>query len=96
MQIRQGDIFFQPIESIPDGATAIPTGIIVQGAATGHAHRIVDGELLKSGDDMFIRSDGKARLEHPEHAPPIDLPTGTWRVIRQKEYTPEGLRNVED
>jgi hypothetical protein len=96
MQIRQGDIFFQPIDAIPDGAKQIPSGVIVQGQATGHAHRIVGGELFADGDSMFIRSDGRARLEHPEHQPPIELPRGAWRVVRQREYTPEGLRNVED
>jgi hypothetical protein len=96
MQIRQGDIFFQPIDQVPAEAKAIPLGVIVRGAATGHAHQIVGGELLIAGEQMFIRSDSKARLEHPEHTPPIELPAGSWRVIRQREYTPEGLHNVED
>ena len=96
MQIRQGDILFQPVDQIPAEAKAIPSGVIARGTATGHSHQIVGGELLAVGEQMFIRSDGKARLEHPEHTQPIELPTGAWKVIHQQEYTPEGLRNVED
>lgn len=36
-----------------------------------------------------------AQLLHEEHGT-IEIPTGTYRVIRQREYTPEAIRYVAD
>jgi hypothetical protein len=34
-------------------------------------------------------------LEHQEHDP-IVIPPGAYRVIRQREYAPEDIRNIAD
>lgn len=45
---------------------------------------------------LFVYIDeGGTVLEHPEHAA-IDVPTGTYRVVRQREYTPQAIRSVMD
>jgi len=40
-------------------------------------------------------SDRIAKLLHEEHST-IEIPAGTYRVIRQREYTPEAIRMVAD
>lgn len=36
-----------------------------------------------------------ARLTHQEHSV-LDIPAGAYIAIRQREYTPEAIRNVQD
>jgi hypothetical protein len=44
--------------------------------------------------DIEVTEDS-ADLIHDEHGT-ITLPRGSYQVIRQREYTPEAIRNVED
>lgn len=43
----------------------------------------------------FLTVDTLSQLVHDEHAA-ITLEPGTYQVIRQREYTPTELRNVQD
>ncbi|MGH9523996.1 MAG: hypothetical protein ACRD3E_15850 [Terriglobales bacterium] len=43
---------------------------------------------------MRVGSDG-VRIVHEEHAP-IVLPPGDYEIVRQREYSPEEIRNVAD
>ena len=36
-----------------------------------------------------------ARLTHQEHSV-LDIPVGKYIAVRQREYTPEAIRNVQD
>jgi hypothetical protein len=65
--------------------------VLAEGEATGHAHAIADpGALLFEGDgeERFLELVEAAMLTHEEHET-IVLPPGAYRVIRQREYTPE-------
>jgi hypothetical protein len=85
--------------------------ILARGEATGHHHSIFDRscQLLEAPmpppaqlgqpiiePERFLRigSHGAA-VEHQEHDT-IDLPAGNYRVRRQREYSPEAIRNVAD
>jgi len=102
-QARQGDIFLDAVNAVPKGATeATPQGpvILALGEATGHAHAFYDGGVRYFAPNdqgvayIDVFADG-AELRHEEHAP-IKVPRGKYRVIRQREYSPEAIRNVAD
>lgn len=105
--IRQGDILVvQTTDQVPADAKPRPRDdsgrvVLAYGEVTGHAHAILDPdvELLSIGDEveMWLKVNRKegATLVHEEHAS-IHLPQGIHRVVRQREYTPEAVRRVED
>jgi hypothetical protein len=98
---RQGDVLFRKIDTIPecDFKKRI-NGHILEGEATGHIHRLADveaGEVLEVGDKMYlsVTAEGGVSIIHEEHNT-LFLPTGDYEVIRQREYSPEAIRNVAD
>lgn len=101
MQWRQGDVLIESVDSIPDGAEIQKRNgriVLAYGEVTGHAHAIHEQEVeeLKFNADVFLRVlRDKAKVVHEEHSP-ITLPKGNYRVIRQKEYSPAAIRNVQD
>jgi hypothetical protein len=44
---------------------------------------------------LTVSADGPAALAHDEHAT-IMLPPGNYRIVRQREYSPEEIRDVAD
>jgi len=100
---RQGDVLIERIAQLPAEALEQKTGeriILARGEATGHHHSLAANEstALYAGpnNEMFLLvREGEALLEHQEHAT-ITLPPGTYRVRRQREYSPEAIRNVAD
>jgi hypothetical protein len=107
-QYRQGDVLITRIGAVPAGLTIKPRDngrvILAYGEVTGHAHAIADtleapaAALFDdpSGDGSFVMLvEGDTGLVHEEHGR-IDLPAGNYRVTRQREYTPEAIRNVAD
>ena len=97
---RQGDVLLIKVDHAPAKATvtAKKNLVIAEGEVTGHAHRIVDdGAVLMTTAEAatFVKLAKKAQLVHEEHAT-IDLPAGTYRVVRQREYSPEAIRRVSD
>lgn len=99
-QYRQGDVFIEEVESIPDGTTHAQKGgviVLAEGEATGHAHTIrsKSASVFTRSAEMFLSLPRGGRVSHQEHAP-ITLPAGKYRVVRQREYSPEEIRNVAD
>jgi hypothetical protein len=103
-QYRQGDVLLekcakpsskQQLRPVPRDRGRI---VLAYGEVTGHAHAICEAEAelveLDTGE-RFLMSDAGMRIVHEEHAP-ISLPPGNYRVIRQREYSPEAIRNVAD
>ena len=95
---RQGDIYFVQLDQNPgiDDATPLKAGIIARGETTGHMHRISkssleNGALLATlGGSMFLRApETGATIVHDEHGP-LDLPSGIYAVLIQREF--DGLR----
>lgn len=98
---RQGDVLIQRINQIPKDAKQIRAKgriILAHGEATGHHHSIdadaADWWKTEDGS-QFIEVSESAALVHQEHAEVI-IPAGTYRVVRQREYSPEAIRNVAD
>ena len=99
MQARQGDIFFIPINTLPDNIEKVEDGIIARGEATGHTHRISDMKkaiLYAVGINMYLKVLKETEIIHEEHKPITILPEGIYEIRKQVEYTPSGLRRVED
>jgi hypothetical protein len=96
---RHGDVLVQSVERIPVDAKKRPHLVLAEGEMTGHSHRIAEAgsaELLQTGVDMYLRVVADtATLVHQEHGPVI-LPKGTYRVWRQREYSPREIRIVRD
>jgi hypothetical protein len=99
---RQGDVLLVPVADVPAEATPGRREqgriVLAHGEATGHAHAIADpdAEILEDGANRYLRVGGRgAALTHEEHGP-IPLPPGTYRVVIQREYSPDGARRVAD
>jgi hypothetical protein len=100
--IRQGDVLLVPVDEAP-GATTRQDRILAHGEATGHAHVVIDGEvLIDESGNLYVRADSKTVLLHQtatgevaEHLPLV-LEPGLYEVRIENEYTPQGLRRVED
>lgn len=101
MQYRQGDVWIEQIDEIPANAKEIKREngavVLAHGEATGHCHAIKSrsAKFLEAGGERFLQLAEPCALEHQEHAP-IELPLGSYKVIRQVEYSPEAVRNVAD
>ena len=58
---------------------------------TGPSKVFKDG----SGQLLVVVEEATAKLVHEEHGV-IEVPRGTWEVVRQREYSPQALRRVQD
>lgn len=102
---RQGDVLIVPIKALPDKLEKVAREngrvILAHGEVTGHAHAIKDKRAALFRDPklaaifMHVSGDGPVSLEHDEHST-IEVPPGDYQIIRQREYSPEEIRNVAD
>jgi hypothetical protein len=104
LMARQGDILLKSIPEIPEGLKPVKDQsgrlILAHGEVTGHHHSIQASPTtaLYAGknDELYLLvKEGEALLEHQEHGT-IQLAPGAYRVVRQREYSPEAIRNVMD
>lgn len=106
----QGDVYFRRVaDGIPAGATRVePVNgyLIVTHSETGHNHVM---EATRGNVEMYNLPDDimncllvvkePTALEHlrsHDTHEPIMFDAGTYQVRRQREYTPEGWKRVED
>jgi hypothetical protein len=102
---RQGDVLIERVGSLPKDTKKIAREngrvVLAHGEVTGHAHAITDArcDLFSSESNAGVTflevREAVAALKHDEHST-IELPTGNYRVVRQREYSPEAIRNVAD
>lgn len=108
MIVRQGDVLIQRVAALPSGLTVRPRDagrvVLAYGEVTGHAHAFAPDAPVclydaPATDDVldlaYLQVDALSQLLHEEHGT-IALPAGTYRVTRQREYTPERIVNVAD
>lgn len=106
-QAAQGDILITRIDALPQGLREIAAENgrhIVAHSETGHHHVLpAQGVKLFQGEDpMLLFAVIDADIAELTHQRPFDthetlgLRGGTYEIRRQREYTPEGWRRVED
>jgi hypothetical protein len=92
-------VLIRRIDILPRGARQQTGATIAHGEVTGHSHRIEQPnsvQLWNHGSDLFLEVKAlRATLVHEEHKP-IELPQGIYRIWKQREYTPDAYREVED
>lgn len=104
-QVRQGDVLIERISSLPKNLKPAPGTILAHGEVTGHAHEIEDATVIRlfepsetdtrAESTKFMRLARSTALKHQEHAR-IPLRRGAYKITRQREYSPEAIRNVAD
>jgi hypothetical protein len=100
-QYRQGDVLLVQVEALPSEAgrqDKVSSDIVLAyGEVTGHAHVVsaTAANLYNSSGEHFLEVNVATPLSHQEHAS-IVLEPGVYRVIRQREYTPQENRGVQD
>ena len=103
----QGDVYIRKIDKLPANAVIVPAvngKCVVAHSETGHNH-VMDADtvtMYKLPDsimDCLLVVNNPTALEHlrefDKHEP-IMFEPGIYHVRRQREYTPEGFRRVED
>ncbi len=99
MIYRQGDVLLVPVTSVPEGLKSDRPQkcILAYGEVTGHHHSI-DADAAdwwKDGEQQYVSVKEPTTLDHQEHGP-CELEARPYKVVRQREYTPEAIRNVAD
>lgn len=104
-QCAQGDLLITRITELPKAIDRVPDwdGVLAH-SETGH-HHVIDRdvtEMYRLPDEIyesFIVVREPTELKHlrgwDTHEPIVFEP-GIYRVRRQREYTPQGMRRVED
>jgi hypothetical protein len=85
--------------------------VLAHGTATGHHHTLDTSkpvQWFKQGEipstsakastlagEIYVSLPTGGKVTHDEHSI-IELPAGNYRVMRQREYSPEAIRNVND
>jgi len=110
-QAAQGDLLIRKIDSIPSGATLVfpqEGQYIVAHSETGHNHVIeaTQNVLLLETENPMIRyllveaaDRTETLIRHLrsfDTHKTISIPPGNYEIRRQREYTPEGWRMVQD
>lgn len=99
---RQGDVLLERVNSLPQGVTPVAREggriVLAHGEVTGHAHAIKNrvAKFYQAGNgERFLEVPQACSVTHEEHGA-IPLEPGIYRVKRQREYSPEAIRNVAD
>lgn len=98
---RQGDVLLLKVDGMPPDVVPVDLDngrvILAYGEVTGHAHALnpAGATLYARGDERFLTVTEPTPLVHEEHNP-IELPAGTYKVVRQREYAPREVRFVSD
>lgn len=102
----QGDVMFRRISRLPTGLTPIEAEEhIVAHSETGHHHVALGGTLYHTNDPLlaYLVTRVDTKVEHRRSTDThetLDLLCDggevVWEIRRQREYTPEGWRRVED
>lgn len=103
-QAAQGDVFFRRIAKLPDEGLTLLEDKVCAHSETGHVHSFDPNAsvwLYSTSDQLVSYLEVKApavlkhRRPHDTHEE-ILFDVGVFEIRRQKEYTPEGWRQVQD
>jgi len=104
--IRQGDLLFIPVQSVCEWANTTDKrvdGIIREGEATGHHHKLAvleDAEVFRPswGDTIVRVSERGVSIVHEEHHTVTLEPNTIYKVhvAREYDYLRESMRYTRD
>jgi len=99
---RQGDVLIERIPKLPSKLTKQEPEngriVLAHGEVTGHSHTLdIDAADWWKDDKggQYLDVVSPTEVVHQEHGA-IALTPGIYRVLRQREYSPEAIRNVAD
>lgn len=99
---RQGDILLvAEKKNIREEYEISKNKIVAYGEATGHKHEFEGNVSLMTSTSwrtmgtMYAEVKEESKLVHDEHDT-IVIPEGFYRVVRQREYDGENIRQVVD
>lgn len=98
---RQGDVLIVPTTDKPEGLSPVmPRSgryILAEGEATGHHHSVSADvcKLFSLAGKLFMSVAETTPLTHQEHGA-IEIASGYYWVIRQREYDAGEERRVRD
>lgn len=95
---RHGEVLLLRIEEFPKNLKKLETKIFA-GGSHGHDHAINKGILFEDEKEILYLHAKNTSLLHPEHSPNIGdakIKNGFYKLIKQVEFTPEGLKPVVD
>jgi len=98
LQYRQGDIGLAKISKPNNLPDIQKRKILAEGEVTGHLHEVQGDNATLYGDTpqtMILEVREPSELTHDEHST-ILIEPGWYKVVRQREYTPEGDMMVAD
>uniref|UniRef100_A0A6M3JEL6 Uncharacterized protein n=1 Tax=viral metagenome TaxID=1070528 RepID=A0A6M3JEL6_9ZZZZ len=93
VQKQQGDVNIVTIDAFPEineysTQTVIETGVVQEGTATGHSHRIVGTKFKLFRQHGLLFADiisENCKMVHEEHES-IELEPGKYEFVRTAEY----------
>ena len=96
---RHGDVLLEMVEEgkVVRGKK-LDHLVLANGEVTGHMHKVIGNAVLfqaDKGDDMVLDVQEDSIVTHEEHGTKT-LKKGTYRILRQAEYAPEGNKYVQD
>ena len=104
--IRQGDVILKPITKVK--GDKIEGTTLALGEQTGHHHTVYNGgQMFQYNQEKFLEiNEEVAELRHQEHTvvkdgligkdgKPISF-KGSYEIVIQEEYTPEGWAKTLD
>lgn len=97
---RHGEILLLKVSKLPKGLKQVDTNIIMTGSH-GNNHSIDAGKIYMKEEGFgfgYLVAKG-TNLLHPEHkekSGKCPIKDGVYQLIKQQEFTPEGLIPVID
>lgn len=92
---RQGDVLLKKISTIPAKAVKSKTAVVAEGEGH-HEHKAIgDVDVLELDEKLYLAVNTEGKLVHvhtgtetqADHLP-LDLPTGNYEVVHQRNYDP--------
>ncbi len=95
---QQGDVLLKQTVKPSGKLISIESGIVAAGEATGHHHRITNGDVFKDdADNIFVKACEYAKISHEEHKEIMLEPA--WygiEIVKEYDHFAEEARAVVD
>jgi len=99
---RHGDLLIKSVSAIPvKGVVSVVGNVLAVGETTNHKHALRGMVQMYANvgqqEVSYFEAKEDTVLTHEEHKP-IEIPLGTYQVIREREFSPfeEAIKQVVD